>query len=247
MDAQLMFFLSAWLLSFVALWGLTVGLLRFCGARSLLELPAKLRQLHRNQVGASYVMSYMMVIPVYMMLMLAIFEFTLMTISKLGTQYSAYVGARVAVVRFGTESGNATRARIQVSVRRAMIPFASGMHRGSEQVPNLPGSGLYASEITSRTSDLPISDSYLQKKYSYSALATNATTSVSGDSPRRWNEEIKVTVTYLHPIHFPFVGRIFGLPSIGGRYAYPIQSEATLPFEGPENTEMKLGIGYASR
>ena len=57
-----------------------------------------LRRLASDEDGAAYTLSYVMVIPLYALLICLIIESVLMMTAKLGTVYSAYAAARTASV-----------------------------------------------------------------------------------------------------------------------------------------------------
>ena len=57
-----------------------------------------MRRLANDEDGAAYTLSYVMVIPVYALLICLIIESVLMLTAKLGTVYAAYAAARTASV-----------------------------------------------------------------------------------------------------------------------------------------------------
>ncbi len=57
-----------------------------------------MRQLVFDEDGAAYTLSYVMVIPVYALLICLIIESVLMMTAKLGTVYAAFAAARTASV-----------------------------------------------------------------------------------------------------------------------------------------------------
>ncbi len=56
-------------------------------------VTTQLQKLNRGEEGGAYTLSYVMVIPLLMLLVCAIVETTLMMSAKLGTVYAAYAAA----------------------------------------------------------------------------------------------------------------------------------------------------------
>src|SRR5262245_49854582 len=80
-------------------WLAGVGLL-LVGARWTLrrfQAPG-LRELWRDEGGASYTLSYVLAVPVYLLFICIVAEMTLLLVAKVGTLYAAHAGARSSIV-----------------------------------------------------------------------------------------------------------------------------------------------------
>jgi hypothetical protein len=203
---------------------------------------AGLRRIVREEDGAAYSLSIVMVVPIYLYLVCLILETTLMLSAKIGTVYSAYSGARAAAVWSSAANSAQAREHIEQASRQAFVPFASGT-MAPKQIGNetarerryLEGYAAYAKD--------PAARSYLAKKYRHAQQAVKVTTN---GPPASWNSDITVTVEYQFPFNVPGIGMILGSKGPDGRFVSTIRTTATLQNEGPQNDEQKLGIDYAS-
>jgi Flp pilus assembly protein TadG len=202
--------------------------------------PATMRRLAVDEDGAAYTLSYVMVIPVYMLLICMIMESVLFFTAKLGTVYAAYAAARTASVWSSATTWDKTMVKAKAAATKSMTPFASGM---KYTLPKTKPAGLVkymaAYEVYS---DQPVSETYLMKKYLYAQSNTKV---VIKGPPTSWDADISATVTYEFPFNIPGIGRIFGKRNAFGYYL-PITSTATLPNEGPQDNRKTIGIGYGT-
>lgn len=207
----------------------------------------QLRSLHRDERGGAYTLSYVMVIPIYLIAFCFVVETTFMLIAKLGTNYASFAAARTAIVwlPFGGEE------KIDAAAKQAFVPFASGLR------PVPPGS--MSKESKGRQEYLNAYQEYCGKigapadymnfigrKYDYAHSAISTSTEVI-DHKEKWDEDIAVTVNYEFPFSVPIVGRLMGRHKSGDLFVYDIQSTSTLQIENPQNDEKKLGINYVPR
>ena len=88
-------------------------------------------RLVRDEEGGAYTLSYVMVVPIIMLLMCLIVETTLMLSAKLGTVYAAFAGARVASVWSSAADWDRAEQRIEQAAIKAFVPFASGSSTGA--------------------------------------------------------------------------------------------------------------------
>ena len=191
----------------------------------------------RNEDGGAYTLSYVMVIPILMLLICVIVETTLMMSAKIGTVYAAYSGARTAIV-WSSASDNwpEAKTKIQQAAVQSFVPFASGMG-SSGSVPT--EASAYVDSYSSFVDDAE-AESYLRKKY---ANAANRLKVTVGGPPESHDSEIEVTVEYRFRFNIPGIGRLLGEQD-GDGYSFPLRSTATLQNEGPKNEQQDLGIGY---
>src|SRR6185437_5924062 len=92
---------------------------------------AGVRHFIADENGAAYTLSYVMVIPVYAILICMIIETVLMLSAKLGTVYAAYSAARTASVWSSATTWDKTLAKAKQAAVQSMVPFASGMQPAS--------------------------------------------------------------------------------------------------------------------
>jgi len=222
-----------------------------------LRLRGSLKHLMADESGAVYVLSVVMVLPIYILLICIILETTLMLVVKLGTSYSAFSAARAAIVWDISETlpgnsgrptapGNSQRMSLKAAkaARLAMVPFASGSPLHSDQKDNEARD--YVEAFHRWAPKARAKDPYLSRKYNYAVQATQA--NIQRDEPDNPSGLLKATVTYEYPFQIAAVGRLFGASrSSTGRavLVYPITSTCLLPSEAPRNPERSLGIDYS--
>src|SRR5262245_56396176 len=90
------------------------------------SLLAAMRHLALDEDGAAYTLSYVMVIPMYALLMCTIVEMALMLTAKLGTVYAAYAAARSASVWSSATEWEKAQEKAKTAAVQAMVPFSSG-------------------------------------------------------------------------------------------------------------------------
>jgi Flp pilus assembly protein TadG len=204
---------------------------------------AGLRRFARDEEGAAYTLSYVMVIPFYALLMCLIIETVLMMTAKLGTVYAAFAAARTATVWSSHTTWEKAQKKAQKAAVKSMVPFASGTQSVFSTVPTDPAvvtDGLaYWGAYKAFTKE-PVSKEYLAAKFGYATR--NVKVTIDGP-PATSDAPIKAKVTYKFPFNVPGIGRILGERGDGGYY-YTLTSEATIPNEGPRDNRRTIGIGY---
>ena len=190
--------------------------------------------------GAAYTISYLMVVPLYLVTVYAIVETCLVFNARLGVTYAAYAAARAAVVRPGEASSSSVIERAGVL---AFVPFA---HSVADK--GTTGSGgdedrlLRLHSVAAGQAGLNVGGQRrLRRQYRYASIAIH----VSADLDRQgqpWEEDVEVAVRYEYPFTFPIIGRLLGSRTPDGRYVRMIEGRATLPMENPSNERNSLGI-----
>ncbi|MFO0791952.1 MAG: hypothetical protein U0805_21025 [Pirellulales bacterium] len=200
-----------------------------------------LRQLHNDEEGAAYTLSYVMVIPVYAILICMIIESVLMLTAKLGTVYSAFAAARTASVWSSATTWDKTMAKAKWAATKTMAPFASGTHGGLAQAASVDA--LAYDAAFKAYGKQAISDKFLLQKYGYAKQHLKV--DIAGP-PTSWNAPIIAKVTYEFPFNIPGIGRMFGRRGIDGRFYFVITSTAEMPNEAPQDDRKTIGIGYGT-
>ena len=204
----------------------------------------QLFSLHNDERGGAYTLSYVMVIPIYLIAFCFVVETTFMLIAKLGTNYASFAAARTAIVwlPFGGDD------KIDAAAKQAFVPFASGL-RPSPSGTDSKGKQQYIKAYQEYCGKIGAPADYVRfigRKYDYAHAAVSTSTEII-DHEEKWDEDIAVTVTYEFPFSVPIVGRLMGRHKTGDLFVYDIQSTSTLQIENPQNDEKKLGINYAPR
>ena len=202
-------------------------------------LRQHLRHIAQDETGGAYTLSYVLVVPFLMLFMCMIVETTLMLSAKIGTQYAAFAGARVATVWASAVSWDEAQSRTEEAAQQAFLPFASGaMSRANGQ--EAENFGRYYESYSEYVED-PASEAYLRKK---SQNASNSLTVTIEGPPSQWDDDLTVIVRYECPFRIPGIARLFGEQGDNGGYYFPLTSEVTLQNEGPQNEQQDMGIGY---
>jgi hypothetical protein len=239
---------AAWLFS---LW----LMLRFASRLKPLVVVSRFAAVLRKEDGGAYTFSFVMVVPIYFLLICFIIETGMMLVAKVGTIYSAFAGARTSIVWNTSTTERDAQDRTVHAARQAMVPFASGLaqlelERGtsSSSSPNAKEQ-LYIESYRAQRAGraMLVSEKYLRAKHRFAYRATDVEVVIrplANDAP--WREDVIVTVTYTYPFLFPGISRIFGTENRNGLRGLPISSQVILQNEAPQNEEKQLGITYAS-
>ncbi|HZV06361.1 MAG TPA: hypothetical protein VE999_14875 [Gemmataceae bacterium] len=203
----------------------------------------------RGEEGVSYSLSYILVLPVYLLFVCLVFESTWLLLAKVGTLYAAHAGARSAVVWSSAQPTNLRTTRINQSVWSAMTPFVTGTP--SWQGLSGDAFGQATDYATAYNLYSPASgDPNAQPGFGtmmnrYFAAASRTSWQMQVDTSRP-DGDLTVTVTYRAPLHIPGAARILN-PNGQPPNEYSITSSATLPNEAPASANGTLGIDYESR
>lgn len=224
------------------------------------SIRLRLRNFHRDEGGAAYSLSFVMVLPFYVLLIAVILETTFIMIAKTGTLYAAYGAARSAVVFTTIETpderesmGNvpytAEEKASQAAVQ-AMLLFASGRlgtnSSVSEDEREKADAFLGAYKEYVKGGSQRLKDGYITNKYVYASRNTTTTLEMVGTG-ELWQNEIRAEVTYDAPFLLPYVGRLLGgVKNDDGQVVLPITSSAVLLNECPVNSTGHLGISYST-
>ena len=222
------------------------------------------RRFHRNQSGAAYSISFILVLPFLIFLIALIIETSFMLVAKFGTMHAAMGAARTgAVWSTGDTSDSANggfttpaKAKAEQAAVTAMVPYASGSGKtvGYDQeaadycqlYTNLkitfasPEAGGWGKELQT---------DYIMKKYRYAAAHTHVALSLedakssSNSKSGPWEKYVEAEVSYDYPFHILPVGRaLLGEKQPDGTIIYSIKSTARINNECPRNEKGSLGI-----
>lgn len=211
----------------------------------------KLGSVIQNDDGAGYTLTYVMVLPVYILLLAVLIESTWMMLAKIGTVYSAYTGARSAIVWNTATSESDFSAKVETAAKRAFVPFASGT-TGARLIVNQGQTAdsdfVQAYEHFAKQAGVEqVSTKYVRAKFAhaFSPDVVEVEIELIPKGQEVWDEDMSCTVRYNFPLQAPIIDRIMGHQGSSG-YVFPIATTVTLQNEAPQNPEKLLGISYAS-
>ena len=195
------------------------------------------QRLHHGEGGGAYTLSYVMVIPILMLLTCITIETTMVMSAKIGTSYSAWSGARTAVVwSSASNTWSDAEVKIENAAIKSFVPFSSGM--GAKGSP--PDQASTYARSYADFAETPVAENYIKNKFANAASQLRVTTN---GPPASHHSDIKVTVEYRFRFNIPGIGKLIGEKD-GDGYYFPLKSSATLQNEGPKNAQQNMGIGY---
>ena len=218
-----------------------------------------LRALARDERGASYTLSVVLVLPLYTVLVCLIVQTTLILVVKIGTLNAAYAAARSGAVflppaRVSSDAADRAEREIRQAAILAMTPFASSDSKPAvvatarldvqAEREYLAAYQLYAGDLA-----LDNADDVLPRKRCYADFATDVqVVPRPGEVPSPSDRNVTVTVTYEMPLSIPGVARLLGgeqkfLP-LARFFSRPVTSTVILEQELPQTRDRTLGINY---
>jgi hypothetical protein len=191
-----------------------------------------LRDLLGDDRGAAVTAEFTLVAPLYLLVVCAAVEASLMLIAKCGVTYAAFAAARSASLHAAAGSPDPPGAA-QRAAEVAMVPFASG-EPGHNATPPGSQAARFASGLTSN-----LAPPLVAARFAYAQRATAAEAwLVPGGAGCR--------VRYRYPFRIPLFGRLFGevAPWAPSPRVYVISAQAVVP---TARSQTRLGIDYAPR
>jgi len=207
----------------------------------------RLRSLHevwKGESGLSYTLSFMLTVPLYLMLCCIFFETSLLLLAKLGTVYASYAGARSAIVWESMPSPDMRADRFRQSVVTALAPFCF-QARNPGTPPTVPqmSAQLHAEEYVEALETFSLTTvrraMQLQHFLDVDAKTDLPTVSVQHIP----GAELTVVVTYRASVFTPLMAKFLD-PDHTLPYEFPISSQTTLNLEYPTSDDGRLGIEY---
>lgn len=203
------------------------------------------RLIWREESGLSMTLSFVLTVPLLLLICGLFGELTLLLLAKFGTVYASYAAARSAAV-WEFQDADLRKERLRAAVVTAMAPFAI-QARSTGITPSPPTSGdtanaaWYALALR-RFAGTPINTSMAVRQY----VATGSRTTVKIDIPQRQSgQAVKAEVTYRAGFLVPGAGRLLD-PDGHWPWELPVTSRTSLPLELPVSSNRKLGINYRS-
>jgi len=244
-----------------SIWLVAIGLaalgfgqaLRRCRWQRLQALPT-------CQAGLSYTLSYVMVIPVYLFVILIAYEATWLLVAKIGTMYAAHAGARAAVVWDSMDPGQDRTRRIEQATTTAMAPFATPNWKHISWGGGPTANGVLAAEeyvLAHRQYAQAVQAPPPRRRPYPLEIPTAASLRLRyycASSRLRWQYQVldsrpggdlRFEVVYRAPLRIPGPARWLSARP-GPPWEYEIRSFAVLPHEAPATESRTLGIRYRS-
>lgn len=246
---------AVWLIWIVSLVLLTLLIRHAFGGWNRLDF----KRLLTCEDGSMYTVSYVLAFPLFMLLVCAVVQATMVLVVKMGTVYASFASARASIVWMEadpTTGGEGTRReRIKHAAVNAMTPFASSskihaQRLGISAFDSIDGAAkMYAHYKLYSGGAAPYQ--YIARKYRCAQSQTSVTPNPKSISPNdsRDNQPIEMTLKYRMPLHIPWFAKLVG-HSDG---ILPIETRVTLAFEGARNRHRNrpvsghpMGIPYRS-
>lgn len=228
-----------WLLSGCGL----AGLVLVAWSRSRRVSVAELRC---SEMGGSYSISLLMVLPLFVTLVAFFFECNQLMISNLGLNYAAYSAARSAAVwqPIDEKSSNGTTTleeRCRFAAARVLTPFSASnatMIPAGQSPVQVRRASLIASAYQQATESDDRRAMYIAKKFYRAYSATSAKVQVAADPTNARSRYATVSVTYRPPLLLPGMGRFLGervedADGFGSNFVRTMKATYTLPVDAP--------------
>ncbi len=218
------------------------------GRRIRFRLPS---QLASDETGAAYSMSFVFMIPLYLLFCGLMMEITFLIIGKIGTVYGAYAGARSASVWDGLQDPDLATQRLHQAVCSGIAPFATSVGfdpAASDSSPaGLPFHAVRAAEDYAAAMQKSAHDEHLDKAelISHYARICHRVTAQRQLHSRDGKHAVIVTVEYQAPLIFPGVAKLFD-EDHRSPYEYKLTSTIHMMRSIPASKNHKLGIDYHS-
>ncbi len=224
---------------------LTVGVavvVRFAAALPADRRPASWRRFAACEDGASVMLDFILVFPLFTMIVLVVVQLALMINARIVVGYAAYTAARSAIVWLD-EGEDLALEKSHAAASISCLPISPA------SLPLLGGAGLFAlPEVAPLLLHDGISGSMLRRlmrggrKLVYSQQATDVTLSGTEDFGPR--DPVTATVSYRFYLSVPYAATLFST-SIGGRFlgvpTIEIEDSVTLLNEGRIRTPFDEG------
>lgn len=206
----------------------------------MFRLLRKLWTQAQREHGSSYSLPLVVVLPFYVLLVLAIFELGFLLIARVGVGYAAHAAARAAAV---WEWADPNGAHPRLAAWAALAPFAGAGEGELAAAGPVPAEARAASPDYAalyRTGEDGPTTAGLQRKFENAAARTTVdveTISAPG------GPKVQATVTYRAPVRVPVFARFLN-GSDSGTFDVSLTATATMPAARPATASGTLGIPF---
>ena len=218
------------------------------GRRIRFRLPS---QMASDEAGAAYSMSFVFMIPLYLLFCGLMLEITFLIIGKIGTVYGAYAGARSASVWDGLQDPELASQRLHQAICSGIAPFATSVGfdpAASNSSPSgLPFYAVQAAEdyAVAMQKSAHGQDLDSAELVSHYERICHRVTIQRQLRSRGGKHEVIVTVDYRSPLIFPGVAKLFD-EDHRSPYEYTLTSTIHMMRSIPVSKNHTLGIDYHS-
>ena len=225
----------------------------------------------RDEEGASYSLSFVMLLPFYALFMCVCIECMFMTVSNIGAIHAAQAAVRAAAIRYSVsrpderknwDPSNYADAAKKAAVN-ALVPFASAVDPDNQR-SSAGAQGQYYEAYQDFTSNTkapngkiwgireinraPLTQLAVEGRYASAEGRVSVALSLDEESNKGlpndepWRKCIKCSLTYDAPFRISLVGKILGGHSSGKGVVRSITKEAKAQIECPKNETGFLGV-----
>jgi len=226
----------------ILLWIVSAAMLLFLTGRlrRMIQLRKKLNL--RQEEGTSYILGFVITVPIYLLLVLTILESTMLLMTKIATTYAAYGGCRSTVVWHQFDDDLEVE-RARQSVVNCLAPLVlSGDQIGSRAGNAPPNTYSHAVEYVAALQKFS-GDTLRHRKLFEHYYRVAARTEIEREFVQKETLKTTVSVSYRAPLMVPGVARFLDQD---GQYPYErvISSQVSMTVEMPQSASRTLGINY---
>lgn len=201
----------------------------------------RLARLLRSRRGTSYTLPVVLVVPVYLAILLTLFELGFVLLAGVGLRYAAFCAARSAAVWQSHPSADLAALRPRQAAWAAVAPFLGARPREIAAAGPVPADApAFAREHAAYLSRTTTAEhgpgaappaEFLERQLLHAAARTDVR--VEALAPADPHGLLRVTVVVRVPLVFPVASRLLD-PDGRAPFEVPMTATVTLPNEAPE-------------
>jgi Flp pilus assembly protein TadG len=204
-----------------------------------------LSRLHRDEDGASYGISLLLALPLYVAMVGLAAEVASLTSTGMTLDAAASAAARSAATWLPLEgSAEAKWRQVQRAAVAALVP-ASGSEAAESGTEfgavDAEAEEAFVAAYRQFTPHALPTDDYLRQKYRWTAQSTRVTLTPANP---QGGDQVTVRVEFLAPIRVPGFGRWLGDVGSGNHWSRRLSREVTFTLEPTPRQSHPLGITY---
>jgi len=209
-----------------------------------------LNRLHRRQDGASYALSVVLIMPIYVLMIGLVIESSRLLLVQLAVVRASAAAARAASVWLPAECPAAVKqAKIRQAAAQALAPFASGDSEHfaaatAGRALDPQADAEYSAAYQRFTGGSRLAAAYLARKREFAWHATQVTWQVDSTAA---DAEVRVEVDFEMPFYLSGIGRFLGGPASWQGASFRtrhVTHAASLSLDTPLSKNRTLGIRY---
>ena len=225
-----------------------------------------LSNFYGDESGAAYSLSFLMILPFYLLFLCIVLEVVFLLIGRMGTIHASLAAARAAVVHTTVAypeeripspddplSGlipYLARTKAQQAAVNALVPFASGFDEGATDASGADDYlDAYNALIALDGGSSRVRQESIRARYASARKRVRinlVTDSLLITTAKPWTRSVHVRVEYDAPFRLPYVGRLLGGEQKDGAVVKTCYAETTLQIECPQNRTGYTGVPIPS-